>query len=421
MQILIIGSGGREHAWAWKLKQSPSLQALYAAPGNPGIAQCAECVELKDVEAIVGFCKTRRIDLVVIGPEQPLVDGLADHLRAADVAVIGPSQAAARLEGSKDFTKQLCRKYHIPTAGFATFDNAEEAQIYIDGQGAPIVVKADGLAAGKGVTVAMSKEEAWQAVDQCFAGSFGAAGSRVVIEDYLQGEEASFFALCDGETAIEIGSAQDHKRIGEGDTGPNTGGMGAYSPAPVMTPALRSRVMEEIILPTVHGMKADGVPYHGILFAGLMITPGGPKLIEYNCRFGDPEAQVVLPRVQGDLAALLYRATTQGLAGLSLALSEQSALCVVMASKGYPGAYEKGSVISGLEVAETIPGVIVYHAGTRRESADGPLTAQGGRVLGISALADTLVEAQAVAYRAVDAIDWPQGVCRRDIGWRALQ
>jgi phosphoribosylamine--glycine ligase len=421
MNILIIGSGGREHAWAWALKKSPSVKQLYCAPGNPGIATQAECVELKDFAAIIDFCKKQKVDMVVIGPEQPLVDGLGDMLRAAGIAVIGPNKLAAQLEGSKDFTKQLCKKYNIPTAGFETFDNARDAKAYIVRMGAPIVVKADGLAAGKGVTVAMTTNEALKAIDACFAGAFGAAGDRVVIEEFMEGEEASFFALCDGETAIEIGSAQDHKRVGDGDIGPNTGGMGAYSPAPVMTDALRKQVMDSIILPTVSGMKADGIPYHGILFAGLMITKHGPKLIEYNCRFGDPETQVLLPRIEGDLAQIFYQAATKGLQGMSFTLSSKSALCVVMAANGYPGDYEKGSEIKGIDKAETIKGVTIFHAGTRLGRNCGKLKANGGRVLGVTALADTLQQAQTNAYRAVDAVVWPQGFCRRDIGWRALK
>lgn len=421
MKMLVIGSGGREHAWVWALSRSPSVKQIFCAPGNVGMAEFAECEELNGHEEIARFCEEQAISLVIIGPEKPLVEGLGDFLRARQIPVIGPNQAAAALEGSKDFTKRLCDKYNIPTAAYRTFDEAAGAIAYVEQQGAPIVVKADGLAAGKGVTVAMTVAEAISAIDDCFAGAHGEAGNRVVIEAFMQGEEASFFALCDGETAIEIASAQDHKRVGEGDTGPNTGGMGAYSPAPVMTEALRAEVMERIILPTVYGMKAEGRPYHGILFAGLMLTSEGPKLIEYNCRFGDPETQEILPRIKGDLAQLLVKVATQGIHGESIELSAESALCVVMAAKGYPGAYEKGSVIKGINKAEAINGVTVFHAGTRRGRNCGKLKANGGRVLGVTALADTLEEARDKAYQAVDAIDWPGGFCRRDIGWRALK
>lgn len=419
LKILVIGSGGREHTLCWAFKRSPSVSEVYCAPGNAGIAQVAICEALKDLDAIVHFCREKAIDLVMIGPEQPLVDGLADRLRAAQIPVIGPNEAAARLEGSKDFTKQLCHKYNIPTAAFATFDEAPAAIRYVQSMACPIVVKADGLAAGKGVTIAMSIEEAVAAIQNCFDGAFGAAGNRVVIEEYMEGEEASFFALCDGETAIEIGSAQDHKRVGDGDTGPNTGGMGAYSPAPVMTPAIRERVMKDIVLPSVQGMKKDGNPYHGILFAGLMITKEGPKLIEYNCRFGDPETQVVVPRIQGDFAQLLLQVAKSGLKGVSIELSPQSALCVVMAAKGYPGEYEKGAEIRNINTADAVDGVTVFHAGTKE--SNGKIYAFGGRVLGVTAVGQTLQEAQQRAYRAVDAIDWPEGFCRRDIGWRALK
>lgn len=418
MKILVIGSGGREHALCWALARSASKPQLWCAPGNAGIADVAMCLPLKTADDIIAFCQKENITLVVIGPEQPLVDGVSDALRQADIAVIGASQAAAQLEGSKDFTKKLCDKYDIPTAKYATFGEAEAAIAYVHSTGAPIVVKADGLAAGKGVTVAQTVDEAIRAIDECFSGRFGEAGARVVIEECMIGEEASFFALCDGDNAIEIGSAQDHKRVGDGDTGPNTGGMGTYSPAPVMTKALSKEVMENIIIPSVKGMKADGMPYHGILFAGLMITQEGPKLIEYNCRFGDPEAQVVLPRIKGDLAQMLLQLATRGLGDMTIELSDEAAVCVVMAAKGYPGEYDKGTEIRAIEKAEALDGVTVFHAGTAREGDT--LRATGGRVLGVTAVAKTIEAAQAQAYRAVDAIDWPQGFCRRDIAWRAF-
>lgn len=419
MKILVIGSGGREHALCWALKRSKSAPEVFCAPGNAGILQVAECVKLDSHDDIADFCLEQKIQLVIVGPEQPLVDGLVDDLRAKDICVLGPTQAAAQLEGSKDFTKQLCKKYNIPTAESMTFDEPQGAISYVQVQGAPIVVKADGLAAGKGVTVAETTDEAVKAVEECFSGKFGGAGTRVVIEECMVGEEVSVFALCDGEAAIEIGSAQDHKRVGDGDTGPNTGGMGAYSPAPIMTDALRKQVMDEIILPSVAGMKADGIPYTGILFAGLMITEDGPKLIEYNCRFGDPEAQVILPRIKNDLAELLRHVAERGIRDESFELSDQSAVCVVMAAQGYPGEYKKGSVIEKLDEAEALEGVTVFHAGTRLGRNCGKLKANGGRVLGVTALADSFEQARSQAYKAVDMIHWPQGFCRRDIGWRA--
>jgi phosphoribosylamine---glycine ligase len=420
MKILVIGSGGREHALCWRLAQSASAQAVYCSPANAGIAQVAQAVDLPTHEAIIAFYQREAIDLVVIGPEQPLVDGLGDALRAADIAVIGPNAAAAQLEGSKEFTKKLCDKYNIPTAAYASFDALDPAIAYARAQGAPIVIKADGLAAGKGVTVAMSLPEAEQALRECFDGRFGAAGARVVIEAFLEGEEASFFALCDGETAIAIGSAQDHKRAYDGDAGPNTGGMGTYSPAPIMTDAITQQVMQEMILPTVCGMKADGIPYHGFLFAGLMIKDGRAQLIEYNCRMGDPETQVLMPRIEGDFALALYKAATGKLSEVSISLSDDAAVCVVMAAKGYPDAYEKGSVIEGVEAADALAGVRVFHAGTRRGRNCGKLKANGGRVLGVTAAAASIAAAQQQAYKAVDTIRWPQGFCRRDIAWRAV-
>jgi len=420
MNILLIGSGGREHALAWKLAASPMLTKLYAAPGNPGIAKLAECISL-DVanhDAVADFCKTREIGLVVVGPEAPLVAGLADALREAGIAVFGPGAAAARLEGSKGFTKDLCARYGIPTAAYERFNNAPKAKAYVRRMGAPIVIKADGLAAGKGVTVAQTVDEALAAIDDCFEGSFGEAGAEVVVEEFLTGEEASFFCLCDGRTALPFGTAQDHKRVGEGDTGPNTGGMGAYSPAPVMTHELIDRVMRETVEPTMRGMAEMGSPFAGVLYAGLMITAEGPKLIEYNVRFGDPECQVLMMRLADDLVPLLQASAEGRLDGVSAKWRNEAALTVVMAAKGYPGTPEKGSVISGLdEVAED--GVEIFHAGTALR--DGTLIANGGRVLNVTATGATVTEAREHAYAAVDRIDWPGGFCRRDIGWRAVE
>ncbi|MDQ6436014.1 phosphoribosylamine--glycine ligase [Mesorhizobium sp. LHD-90] len=419
MNVLLIGSGGREHALAWKLAASPMLTRLYAAPGNPGIAKEAEIVPLDigDHAAVAAFSKDKAIDLVVVGPEAPLVVGLADDLRAAGIRVFGPSQAAARLEGSKGFTKDLCARKNIPTAAYGRFTDAAQAAAYVRKQGAPIVVKADGLAAGKGVTVAMTVEEALEAVAACFDGSFGAAGAEVVVEEFLTGEEASFFCLCDGVTALPFGTAQDHKRVGEGDTGPNTGGMGAYSPAPVMTPEMIERTMREIVEPTMRGMAELGAPFSGVLFAGLMITAEGPKLIEYNVRFGDPECQVLMMRLKDDLLVLLSAAADGQLSHMSARWRDDAALTVVMAANGYPGMPERGSAISGLD---RVPeGVEIFHAGTAEK--DGKLVANGGRVLNVTATGKTVTEAQARAYAGVDAIDWPQGFCRRDIGFRAVE
>ncbi|SMH41253.1 phosphoribosylamine--glycine ligase [Mesorhizobium australicum] len=419
MNVLLIGSGGREHALAWKLSQSPMLTAFYAAPGNPGIAEVATCVpvDVTDHTAVVALCRDKAIDLVVVGPEAPLVAGLGDDLRAVGIKVFGPSAAAAELEGSKGFTKDLCAEYGIPTAAFGRFDNAADAAAYVRGVGAPIVVKADGLAAGKGVTVAMTLEEALAAVDECFSGSFGVAGEEVVVEEFLTGEEVSAFYLCDARTALPFGSAQDHKRVGEGDTGPNTGGMGAYSPAPAMTPEIEARVLNEIIEPTLRGMAAMGRPFSGVLFAGLMLTDEGPKLIEYNVRFGDPETQVLMMRLKDDLLVLLSAAADGQLAHMSARWRDEAALTVVFAAEGYPAAPRKGTEIRGLEKAAG-DGVRVFHAGTALK--DGRLVANGGRVLNVTAAGRTVGEAAAKAYAAVDAIDWPGGFCRRDIGWRAI-
>jgi phosphoribosylamine--glycine ligase len=419
--VLLIGGGGREHALAWKLKQSPLLDRLYCAPGNAGIAQVAECValDIADHGAVARFCNAHDIGLVVIGPEMPLVAGLTDDLGAEGLKVFGPSRAAAALEGSKGFTKDLCAEYGIPTASYRRFSDGAAAKDYVATLSAPIVVKADGLAAGKGVVIAQSRAEADDAIDACFAGAFGAGRAEVVIEEFLTGEEASFFALIDGETALPLAAAQDHKRAYDGDKGPNTGGMGAYSPAPIMTAALSTRVMEEIVLPTVRAMKARGTPFTGVLYAGLMIEQGAPKLIEYNVRFGDPEAQVLMMRLKSDLLPPLLAVAEGRLEGVALDWHDEAALCVVMATKGYPGAYDKGSEIKGLTAAGADPNVEIFHAGTKR--ADGRILADGGRVLGVTARGETIGEAKAAAYAAIDKIDWPQGFCRHDIGARAIR
>ncbi|MQW01619.1 phosphoribosylamine--glycine ligase [Sinorhizobium medicae] len=418
MKVLLIGSGGREHALAWKIAQSPRLTTLYAAPGNPGIAEEAAIVAL-DVGnhvAVVDFCRSHAIDLVVVGPEAPLVAGLADVLIGAGIPVFGPSAAAAQLEGSKGFTKDLCARYGIPTGAYKRFSDAESARAYVREQGAPIVIKADGLAAGKGVTVAMNLEEALAAVDECFAGAFGAAGAEVVVEAYLDGEEASFFCLCDGKNVLPLGSAQDHKRVGDGDTGPNTGGMGAYSPAPVMSPEMVERTMREIIQPTVRGMSENGYPFTGVFFAGLMITEKGPELIEYNVRFGDPECQVLMMRLQSDLLPLLYAAATGTLEGMKAEWRDDVALTVVMAARGYPGSYEKDTPIDALPEASAT--TKVFHAGTTMK--DGRLVATGGRVLNVTATGKSVSVAKDAAYAAVRNVTWENGFHRNDIGWRAV-
>ena len=421
MNILLIGSGGREHALAWAIAASSLCDRLFIAPGNPGTAQCGQniALDVADHAAVAAFCWAEAIGLVVVGPEAPLVAGLVDDLTAAGVKAFGPTKAAARLEGSKGFTKDLCREFGTPTAAFSRFTEAEAAKGYVRERGAPIVVKADGLAAGKGVVVAMTVDEAVAAVEAMFGGALGEAGAAVVIEAYLDGEEASFFALCDGERAVPFGTAQDHKRAFDGDRGPNTGGMGAYSPAPALTPALEARVMDEIIRPTLAGMRARGAPYKGVLYAGLMLTPEGPKLIEYNARFGDPECQVLMPRLKSDLVAAMLAACDGGLDRLDVRWSEDAALTVVMAARGYPGAVERGSEIRGVAAAEALDGVTVFHAGTRLDGKR--LLANGGRVLNVTATGPMVVEAQARAYAAVDRIDWPEGFCRRDIGWRAVE
>jgi phosphoribosylamine--glycine ligase len=394
---------------------------LFCAPGNAGISKEAECValDIADHKAVIAFCKEQRIDFVVVGPEGPLVAGLVDDLEAAGFKTFGPTRLAAQLEGSKGFTKDLCRANNIPTAAYERFTAMQPAKDYLQQVGAPIVVKADGLAAGKGVVVAQTLAEANAAIDMMFEGGLGAAGAEVVIEEFMVGEEASFFALCDGETAIPLASAQDHKRVGDGDVGPNTGGMGAYSPAPVMTPAMIQRTMDEIVMPTMRAMKAMGAPYKGVLFAGLMITKEGPKLIEYNARFGDPETQVVMLRLMSDLVPALMAARDGQLKNFDLRWYPDAALTVVMAAKGYPGEYRRGSAINGLDVAAEIDGVEIFHAGTKESG--GRITANGGRVLNVSALGKTVTEAQTRAYQAVDRIEWPEGFCRRDIGWQAVK
>ncbi len=416
MNVLLVGSGGREHALAWKLAQSPGLTKLFATPGNPGIAAHAELValDLRDHDAVVAFAREQTIGLVVIGPEAPLVDGLADSLRDAGVAVFGPSRAAAQLEGSKGFTKDLCARAHIPTAGYVRARSLAEARAALDRFGAPVVVKADGLAAGKGVTVAMTRAEADDAIDALFA----EPGGEAVIEEFLTGEEASLFVLTDGSAIMPFGSAQDHKRVGDGDTGPNTGGMGAYSPARVLTPALEQQALEEIVAPTVAAMRAAGMPFSGVLYAGLMLTPEGPKLIEYNARFGDPECQVLMARLDDDLLDLLLATATGTLATHAPPrFAATTALTVVMAARGYPGTPQTGGAIGGIADAEA-QGAKIFQAGTALN--DGKLVASGGRVLAVTATAADVATAQAMAYAAVDRLDFPSGFCRRDIGWREV-
>ncbi|MEL6504043.1 MAG: phosphoribosylamine--glycine ligase [Pseudomonadota bacterium] len=420
MNILLIGSGGREHALAWKIWQSPQLTHLFIAPGNGGTRQLGTNVVLNvgDHEAVAQFCAVQNIELVVVGPEVPLVDGLADSLRARKIAVFGPSAAAAQLEGSKYFTKALCDRMNIPTAAYGHFTDLVTAQAHLKTNPAPVVIKADGLAAGKGVTVAMDDETALAALEDCFSGTFGEAGAEVVIEDFLEGEEASAFFLCDGTTAIPFGTAQDHKRVGDGDTGPNTGGMGAYSPAPVLDDALQAKVMNEIIQPTLKGMADAGAPFSGVLYAGLMLTADGPKLIEYNVRFGDPECQVLMMRLESDIVPLLIACAKGNLSGQQTAWSEDFALTVVMAAKGYPGAYEKGSRITALDALYD-EAIEVFHAGT--EARDERIHAIGGRVLCVTARGSSATQAQQLAYDAVDEVNWPEGFWRTDIGWRAVK
>ncbi len=423
MRVLVVGSGGREHALCWAIAASPLCDALFCAPGNPGIEAEAICVPIAatDLDGILALCRTERIDFVVVGPEAPLVAGLVDRLEAKGIAAFGPTAAAAALEGSKGFTKDICAKYGIPTAAYRRFHDARAAKDYVRKQGAPIVVKADGLAAGKGVTVAETVAQAEAAIDDALiANRFGAAGAEVVIEEFLTGEEASFFALTDGKTALPLASAQDHKRVGDGDVGPNTGGMGAYSPAPCVTPEIEAQVMTRIIRPTLAAMAQEGRPYKGVLYAGLMLTKNGPMLIEYNARFGDPECQVLLPRLKSDLLPALIAARDGVLDDFDLRWRDEVALCVVLAAKGYPDNPEKGSVIKGLDAAAASdPSVCIFHAGTKRVGDQ--LVADGGRVLNVVGLGKTVKEARDRAYAMVNLIDWPDGFYRRDIGWRALR
>jgi len=422
MKVLVVGSGGREHALCWAIAKSPKCRQLYAAPGNPGIAQIAECVDIgaEDIDSVVDFAKQNKIDFVVVGPEAPLVAGMVDRLDELGIKSFGPTARAAALEGSKGFMKDLCARFGIPTATYRRFDEPDAAKEFIHLHGAPLVVKADGLAAGKGVIICRNDNEAHAAIDHIMTEqAFGeTAGAEVVIEEFMEGEEASFFALVDGEHALPLVSAQDHKPAFDGDEGPNTGGMGAYTPAPVVDDDMIKRIMSEIIEPTVTGMVAEGRPYKGVLYAGLMITEEGPKLIEYNVRFGDPECQPMMMRLKSDALEALLACAEGRLDEIKLKWHKEAALLVVMAAEGYPGHYEKGSVIEGIDKAESIKGVEVFHAGTAR--VNGNLTANGGRVLGVAAMAPSVKEAQKRAYDAVDCINWPDGFCRRDIGWRAV-
>ncbi len=420
MNILILGSGGREHSLAWAVMQNPKCDKLIVAPGNAGIEQIAECADfdIEDGGEVVTFVAANAIDFVIVGPEAPLATGVADRLREAGVLVFGPSQAAARLEASKSFTKEICDAANAPTAGYGHFTDAEAAKAYIREQGAPIVVKADGLAAGKGVIVAMDLQTALDAVDDMFGGAFGGAGAEVVVEEFMEGEEASFFILCDGKTALPVGTAQDHKRVGEGDTGLNTGGMGAYSPAPVLSDEIAQKALDEIVQPTIDEMAKRGTPYQGVLYVGLMIKDGQPRLVEYNVRFGDPECQVLMMRLGAQAMDLMHAAAEERLHEAQVNWADDHAITVVMAANGYPGSYEKGSVIGGLEALEGDSKNMVFHAGTAAK--DGQIIATGGRVLNVTARGASLQEARDRAYAMVDAIDWPGGFYRRDIGWRAL-
>ncbi|MAQ81912.1 MAG: phosphoribosylamine--glycine ligase [Maritimibacter sp.] len=420
MNILILGGGGREHSLAWAAMQNPKCDRLIVAPGNAGIAAIAECaaLDILDGGAVVDFAQANSIDFVIVGPEAPLAAGVADDLRDAGLLVFGPSKAAAELEASKRFTKEICDACGAPTAAWARFTEAEPAKAYIREQGAPIVVKADGLAAGKGVIVAMTEAEALDAIDEMFGGAFGAAGAEVVIEDFMDGEEASYFVLCDGENVLPVGTAQDHKRVGDGDTGPNTGGMGAYSPAPVLSDAVAQRALDEIVKPTVAEMAKRGTPYQGVLYVGLMIKDGAPRLVEYNVRFGDPECQVLMLRLGAQALDLMHACAEGRLAEAQANWADDHALTVVMAANGYPGSYEKGTPIKGLDGLPEDSFNMVFHAGTAGK--DGQIVATGGRVLNVTARGATLAEARDRAYAMVDGIDWPDGFCRRDIGWRAL-
>jgi phosphoribosylamine---glycine ligase len=421
MNILLLGSGGREHALAWKIAASPLVTKLWCAPGNAGIAREAECValDIADHAAVIGFCRTNAVDLVVVGPETPLAAGIVDDLSSAGIKAFGPTKQAAQLEGSKGFTKALCTEFGIPTGDYARFNNAAEALAHVRAQGAPIVVKADGLAAGKGVVVAQTLSEAEDAIAMMFDGAFGAAGAEVVIEEYLTGREISFFALSDGDTAIALASAQDHKRAFDRDQGPNTGGMGAYSPTPFVTPEIHAEIMAKIIVPTVAGMKARGTPFRGVLYAGVMLTPDGPKLFEYNVRFGDPECQVLMLRMMSDIVPAMLACCDGELKHFDLRWFDEAALTVVMAAKGYPGDYVRSTRIEGLDDAARVEGVEIFHAGTI--SKDGNILANGGRVLNVCASGTTVAEAQRRAYQAIDRIRWPEGFCRRDIGWQAVE
>ncbi|MBR9894749.1 phosphoribosylamine--glycine ligase [bacterium] len=420
MNILILGGGGREHALAWAVMQNPKCDKLIVAPGNAGIAQIAECasLDIEDGGAVVEFSGENAIDLIIIGPEAPLAAGVADALRDAGFPVFGPSKAAAELEASKSFTKEICDAAKAPTAAYGHFTEAEAAKAYVRDQGAPIVVKADGLAAGKGVIIAETVEAAEAAIDDMFGGAFGGAGAEVVIEEFMTGEEASFFLLVDGEDVLPIGTAQDHKRVGEGDTGPNTGGMGAYSPAPVLSDAVAEKALEEIVKPTMREMARRGTPYSGVLYAGLMIEDGQPRLVEYNVRFGDPECQVLMMRLGAQALDLIHACAEGRLAEAQVTWADDHAMTVVLAAEGYPGSYEKGTVIGGLDGLTEDSFHQMFHAGTSEK--DGKVVASGGRVLNATARGATLAEAAERAYALVDGLDWPEGFCRRDIGWRAL-
>ncbi|WP_376874168.1 phosphoribosylamine--glycine ligase [Albirhodobacter sp. R86504] len=420
MNILVLGSGGREHALAWAIKQNPKCDRLIVAPGNAGIAQLAECAQfdINDGAAVVTFCEVNAVDFVVIGPEAPLAAGVADALENAGIPAFGPSAEAAKLEASKAFTKAICDACNAPTAGYARFTDAQAAKDYVRAQGAPIVIKADGLAAGKGVIMGMTMDEALGGIDEIFGGAFGAAGTEVVIEEFMEGEEASLFILSDGKNVLTVGGAQDHKRVGEGDTGPNTGGMGAYSPAPVLSAEIEAIAIREIVQPTVDEMARRGTPFKGVLYAGLMIKDGQPRLVEYNVRFGDPECQVLMMRLGGQILDLLLACAQGRLDQIKVNWAEDHALTVVMAANGYPGDYAKGTVIKGLDALNESSNEMVFHAGTALK--DGMITSNGGRVLNVTARGATLQDAQERAYAMVDAIDWPEGFCRRDIGWRAL-